>query len=121
MFYFSQPTISAPNYNPISECLSKFPDRGYLEKALAIAQLRSPSRDDGTIARILFKMAKVLEQDVLAGPQAQQTRNRAEVARRALTASGEGNMVQILDDEGNVDYEEEEDEAYDLLVPIFFR
>jgi hypothetical protein len=65
-------------------------------------------------------MAKVLEQDVLAGPQAQQIRNRADVARRALTASGEGNMVQILDDDGNVDYDEDDD-AYDALVPIFFR
>jgi hypothetical protein len=29
-------------------------------------------------------------------------------------------MVQILDDDGNVDYDEDDD-AYDALVPIFFR
>lgn len=96
------------------------PAKGYLEKALSIAELRSPSRDDGTIARILFKMAKVLENDVLAGPQAQQLRNRADVARRELTALGEGHTVEVLDDDGNVDYDEEDD-AYDALVPIFFR
>lgn len=65
-------------------------------------------------------MAKVLENDVLAGPQAQQLRNRADVARRELTALGEGHTVEVLDDDGNVDYDEEDD-AYDALVPIFFR
>jgi hypothetical protein len=65
-------------------------------------------------------MAKVLENDVLAGPQAQQLRNRADVARRELTASGEGRIVHVLDEDGNVDYDEEDD-AYDELVPIFFR
>jgi hypothetical protein len=65
-------------------------------------------------------MAKVLEQDVLSGPEAQKIRNRADVARRSLTASGEGNMVIVLDDDGNVDYDEGDD-AYDALVPIFFR
>ena len=92
----------------------------WITKSLAIAELRSPSRDDGTIARILFKLSKVLENDVLAGPQAQQFRNRADVARHALAARGEGNMVQVLDEDGNVDYDEEE-YAYDALVPIFFR
>jgi hypothetical protein len=65
-------------------------------------------------------MAKVLENDILAGPQAEQLRNRADVARRTLTAGGEGKLVQILDDDGNVDYDEDDD-AYDALVPIFFR
>lgn len=65
-------------------------------------------------------MAKVLENDILAGPQAEQLRNRADVARRGLTAGGEGKLVQILDDDGNVDYDEDDD-AYDALVPIFFR
>ena len=65
-------------------------------------------------------MAKVLENDILAGPQAEQLRNRADVARRGLTGGGEGNLVQILDDDGNVDYDEDDD-AYDALVPIFFR
>lgn len=94
--------------------------KGNLEKALAIAELRSPSRDDGTIARILFKMAQVLENDILTGYEAQQLRTRADVARKNLTGSGEGHVVHVLDEEGNVDFDEEDD-AYDALVPIFFR
>jgi hypothetical protein len=65
-------------------------------------------------------MAKVLENDVLEGQRAQQLHNRADVARCQLIASGEGQMVQVLDEDGNVDYDEEDD-AYDALVPIFFR
>jgi hypothetical protein len=96
--------------------------RNYLEKALAIAQLRSPQRDDGTIARILFKMAQVLENDLLTGYEAQQLRARAEVARKQLTGQGEGSVVQVhvLDEDGNVDFNEDDD-AYNGLVPIFFR
>lgn len=107
--------ISSTNKTP--------PNRGNLEKALAIAELRSPSSDDGTIARILFKMAQVRENDILPGYEAQQLRTRADLARKKLTGSGEGHIlhaVHVLDDEGNVDLDEEDD-AYDALVPIFFR
>jgi hypothetical protein len=62
----------------------------------------------------------VLENDLLTTYKAQELRNRAEVARKTLTAGGEGHVIEVLDEEGNVDYCEE-DEAYDALVPIFFR
>jgi hypothetical protein len=105
---------------PLKSANQTSPDRGYLDKALAIAELRSPARDDGTIARILFKMAQVLENDLLTGYEAQQLRTRADVARKALTGAGEGHVVHVLDEDGNVDFDEEDD-AYDALVPIFFR
>jgi hypothetical protein len=37
-----------------------------------------------------------------------------------LTGRGEGYAVEILDEEGNMDYIEQ-DEAYDALVSIFYR
>jgi hypothetical protein len=95
-------------------------DRGYLDKALAIAELRSPAREDGNIARILFKISKVLENDILTNFKAQELLNRAEIAKENLTRRGEGHVVEILDDEGNLGYIEQ-DEAYDALVSIFYR
>jgi len=96
------------------------PDRNHLEKALAIAEFRSPARDDGTIARILFKMAKVLETDPQNHQRAQEFRARAGVARLTLTGMGEGHILHIIDEDGNVEFDEEDD-AFDALVPIFYR
>jgi hypothetical protein len=62
----------------------------------------------------------VLENDILTGYSAQQLRTRADVARKNLIGSGEGHVVHVLDKEGNVDFDKEDD-AYDALVPIFFR
>jgi hypothetical protein len=95
-------------------------DRTHLDKALAIAELRNPSRDDGTIARILFKMAEVLENDPLKLQIAQDLRARAGVARLTITGMGDGHILQIIDEEGNMNFDEGDD-AFDALVPIFFR
>lgn len=62
----------------------------------------------------------MLENDLLAGVEASRLQNRADVARRTLTGLGEGFTIQLLDEDGNVN-NDEEDEAYDALVPIFFR
>lgn len=72
------------------------------------------------IARILYKKAKVLENNILAGFEGTQLRTRAELARANLTRLGQGDIVQVLDENGNVDLEDNDD-AYDALVPIFFR
>jgi len=96
--------------------------RGFLDKALAIAQLRSPSRDDGTMARIMWKKSVVLGDDVTGTYQkeADELRIRADLALRKLSQNGEGSSVVTIDDEGNADQVETED-AYDALVPVFFR
>lgn len=94
--------------------------RTHLDKALAIAEIRSPSRDDGTIARILFKMAKVLENDVQGAQAAQDLRTRAGVAKATISGMGKGDILQIMDEDGNVNLGEEDD-TFDALVPIFFR
>jgi hypothetical protein len=93
-----------------------------LDKALAIAQLRSPARDDGTVARILWKTSVVLEDDVAGYYQKEATemRIRADIALRKLSGNGEGGLVVTIDEEGNADAVETED-AYDALVPGFFR
>jgi len=94
----------------------------FLDKAMSIAQLRSSNRDDGTMARILWKTSVVLESDTFGRYQneANEMRIRAEVARRLLTGNGEGGVVIALDEEGNVDVGETED-SFDALVPGYFR
>ncbi len=89
---------------------------------MAIAQLRSPDRDDGTMARIMWKTSLVLESETFGTYQEEATglRIRAELALKTLTAKGEGGIVLSLDEEGNADQAEVED-AYDSLVPGYFR
>ena len=95
--------------------------RGYLHKAKQIAQLRSPNRDDGVIARIVWKTAVILESDVLGkfSSDAAALRHRAEVARQVLRASGEGGLIPFIDEE-DAERDQEED-SFDALVPLFFR
>jgi hypothetical protein len=89
---------------------------------MAIAQLRSPKRDDGTMARILWKTSVVLASDTFGTYQkeANDMLIRAEVARQDLTGNGEGGVVIALDEEGNADPVETED-SYDALIPGYFR
>ena len=89
---------------------------------MAIAQLRSPDRDDGTMARIMWKTSVVLEAETYGTFQEEATelRIRAELALKTLTAKGEGGIVFSVDEEGNADRDEVE-EAYDSLVPGYFR
>jgi len=96
--------------------------KAYLDKAMAIAELRSPDRDDGTMARIMWKKSMALESDAYGTFQDEATelRIRADLALRKLTTNGEGGIVLSLDDEGNADQAEVED-AYDSLVPGYFR
>jgi hypothetical protein len=97
------------------------PNRNYLGKALAIAELRSPNRDDGPIARILWTTAKVLATDTFGKYQeeAENLRRRAAAAQQELLATGEGGDIPILNDE-YADRDTEED-SYDALVPLFYR
>jgi hypothetical protein len=83
--------------------------------------LRSPNYDDGVIARILWKTAVVLENDMLGkfSSEANALRQRAEVARKQLVASGEGGSIPFVD-EGDAERDQEED-SYDALVPLFYR
>jgi len=83
--------------------------------------LRSPTRDDGVIARILWKTAVVLESDVLGkfSSEADALRQRAEVARAQLMANGEGGKIPFID-EDDAERDQEED-SYDALVPLFYR
>ena len=89
---------------------------------MAITELRSPDRDDGTMARIMWMKSRVLEGDTFGtyANEATELRNRADIALRKLTTNGEGGIVLSLDDEGNADQNEVED-AYDSLVPGYFR
>ncbi|CZT03883.1 uncharacterized protein RAG0_10529 [Rhynchosporium agropyri] len=96
--------------------------KAYLDKAMAIAQLRSPDRDDGTMARMMWRMSVVLDSDTYGTFQDEATalRNRAELAMREMSAQGEGGGVLVLDEEGAVDQNEMED-AFNSLVPGYLR
>jgi hypothetical protein len=95
--------------------------RNNLKKALTIAELRSPNRDDGPIARILFTQAKVLESDTFGRYQeeAEALRRRAATAQQELLSLGEGGEIPVLN-ENYADRDMEED-SYDALVPLFYR
>ncbi len=92
----------------------------YLDKARGIAELRTPSHDDGPIARICWKTAVVLEGDTYGTykSEAKEFRNRAEVAKQKLLAAGEGGIIPGWEDYAEHDLEEE---SYDALVPLFYR
>lgn len=64
----------------------------------------------------------VLESETSSTSQeeAAELRIRADLAMKALTANGEGGIVFSVDEWGNADRDEEED-AYDSLVPGYFR
>jgi hypothetical protein len=96
--------------------------RAYLDKAMAIAQFRNPDRDDGTIARIIWKKSQVLESEPFGASidEANELRIRAELALKTLSGSRKRAIVFSVDDDGNPDPEEMED-AYDSLVPGYFR
>lgn len=85
-------SISIKSFFASQWCLiDTFYNRGYFSKARSIAELRSPSRDDGTVARILWKTAQVLLDDVSGegNEEAQQLLDRANLAKAKLVASGE--------------------------------
>jgi hypothetical protein len=84
--------------------------------------LRSPSRDDGSIARILWKKSVVLESDTFGtyAKEAEGLRIRAEVALKTLTGNGEGQLTVAVDNDDDADIDEVED-SFDALVPGFFR
>ncbi|KAH8755898.1 hypothetical protein BGZ57DRAFT_1009101 [Hyaloscypha finlandica] len=92
----------------------------YLDKARSIAELRSPTRDDGVVARICWKTAIVLESDTFGTfkTEADEFRSRAEVARQRLISSGEVGIVPFVQYDIERDSEEK---IYDALVPIFYR
>jgi hypothetical protein len=104
-------------------------ERQYLDKARNIAEIRSPSRDDGTIARILWKTSKVLEDDALASAEAAELRKRAEIAARTISSRGESSIAaemamdkdEIDEDLDALDLDDEEEARYTELVPAFFR
>ncbi|KAH0564815.1 hypothetical protein GP486_001804 [Trichoglossum hirsutum] len=104
--------------------------RGNLDKAKAIAELRSPTRDDGTIARILWKTAVVMESDTFGehvtpaalrtyAAEAADLRRRAELARQQLLADGEGGIIPYIDE--TIAERNEEEDSYDVLLPLYFR
>ncbi|KAH6690247.1 hypothetical protein BKA61DRAFT_287339 [Leptodontidium sp. MPI-SDFR-AT-0119] len=98
--------------------------RSNLDKAEAISRLWSPARDDGPIARILWKRATILESDSSGKHAEEATDLKAKAAeiKRRLMASGEGGMIPHYEDQGNSkDKENREEDSYDALVSLFYR
>lgn len=99
--------------------------RGYLDKARSIAELRSPTVDDGTIARILWMIARSMEQDsnIIVSAEAAQFRQRAEIAKNRIMGRGEqlGVPREKFDMETGEGKIQDEEDSYDVLVPGYFR
>ncbi|KAH7416710.1 hypothetical protein BKA64DRAFT_701492 [Cadophora sp. MPI-SDFR-AT-0126] len=91
------------------------------EKAKAILRLRSPTRDDGPIARLLWKTAVILDTDPDGESKADAAKLRlqARQARQELVANGEGGEVPYDERDGR-DRSKEED-SFAALVPLFYR
>jgi hypothetical protein len=85
-------------------------------------ELNSPMRDDGQVARILWKISQVLEanEQGIYAQEANELKNRAAIARAKLLASGEGGARGFLREDDGEDEEDDEDD-YDILVPLFYR
>lgn len=98
--------------------------RSNLDKAEAISRLGNPTRDDGPIARILWKRATILESD-LSGKHAEEATDlkaKAAEIKQRLMASGEGGMIPHYEDQGNSkDKENREEDSYNALVSLFYR
>lgn len=99
--------------------------KGYLDKARSIAELRSPTIDDGTIARILWMTARAMEGDpnVMVSAAAAEYRQRAEIARNRISGRGEqvGAPSERFDIETGEELIQDERDSYDVLVPGYFR
>jgi hypothetical protein len=89
-------------------------NRNWLYKALNIAEIRNPGRNDGTAARILWKLSQVLREIHVDAEEAEEMENRALMIRKG-----------IIGRTGAEDsYEERYDDmehSYDILVSGFFR
>jgi len=98
------------------------PAKAWLDKARQIAEMNSPHRDDGPVARILWRISQVLEADELNryAQEADDLKKRAAIARAKLRTSGEGGAKGFLREDDADDGDEEEDD-YDVLVPLFYR
>jgi hypothetical protein len=94
--------------------------RQHLEKAKSIAELRSPTRDDGTITRILWMLGRVKSENLVTAAAGEKLKDRAEIARKKLVKDGEGAPVDIYEQDGNLE-PEDYGILYDALVPVFFR
>jgi len=120
----THPVTSATYYSiACVEFSLNHPDaaRVYLEKAKQIAELRCPNRDDGPIARILWKMSVVMGSDTYGADreEALKLRTRADTALAQLRGSGEGGFIPYIDEDTRERDQEEDD--FDSLVPLFFR
>ena len=85
-----------------------------------IAMLRSPTRTDGPLARIMWMTAVILESDPSGAgvKEAEMFRRNAAVAQKDLITSGEGGMIPFADEGEDRNHEED---SYDAIVPLFYR
>jgi len=91
---------------------------GNLEKALNIAELRSPNVIDGTIARIQWKRAEVVLDDQTTGPdRRKEFQGVMDDMNLRQTSIAESMDVDLL----GTDAEPDRERSYDLLVAGYYR
>jgi tetratricopeptide (TPR) repeat protein/Cdc6-like AAA superfamily ATPase len=91
---------------------------GNIEKAMSIAEVRSPNVTDGTLARILWKKAEIMLDGALAGPQklkeAQDLKDGMELKQREIAENLEVELRGFEDDD-------DREKSFDLLVAGYYR
>jgi tetratricopeptide (TPR) repeat protein len=91
---------------------------GFIEKAMSIAEVRSPNIIDGTLARITWKKSQIMLEDLNTGPE---RRRQAEAlkedmeSRQAHIAEALGIKLKTHEDE------EDKERSFDLLVAGYYR
>jgi len=84
----------------------------YLDKALNIAEIRNPGKLDGGKARVMWKKGEVLSDDTFRRKEGLELKNKVENEYATLAEKA---GLRIDPEHQNTD------EAFDLLVPGYFR
>jgi tetratricopeptide (TPR) repeat protein len=91
-------------------------NRKLLIKALNIAEIQNPGGEDGTIARIWWKLAQVFKYMQVYSEQTTKIETRAIQIWRGLTGHSNSDATWMNEE----DFEHLE-HSYDKMVPLFFR
>ena len=92
----------------------------FLHKALDIAEVRSPAEIDGSRARITWKIAQVMQDEMLPERKMEGQKMKEEYEDR-LRDIAEKQGVDLGEDVSKVDGDADKEKLFNLLVPGYFR
>ena len=92
----------------------------FLHKALDIAEVRSPAEIDGSRARITWKIAQVMQDEMLPEPKMEGQKMKEEYEDK-LRDIAEKQGVDLGEEVSKVEGDAEKEKLFNLLVPGYFR